>query len=147
MRVLELICVGVLIKECAYVIYVDSFSIMSFSIFNELKERGGIVKPKYGGITLPGSNHIGPGNQIKDVPILSKADGVARVHDISYNKAISQQDVREADRRAIKSFWGTKSVQGKIGAVGLGLKYGAESIFGVKYPANLPSIAGNNVYH
>ena len=120
-----------------------SISISMHSTFNTFASIGKEqVVPKYGGLVLPGSNHIGPGNNLNNVPVLSKADGVARIHDIEYNKAVSQKEVRQADLKAIKSFWNTGSIQGKIGAAGLGIKYAGESLLGVKYPNNLPIISG-----
>ena len=54
-----------------------------------------------------------------------------------YHNAKSVEDIRQADRTAIKNFSKQAlkgSFGGAIGAAGIGLKYGVESLTGVKYP-------------
>lgn len=91
---------------------------------------------KKAGLVLPFSNNIGPGNSIQEP--LNAADAIAEAHDISYAKAKKDSDVLQADKQAISEF-AYEAVQGKdpvsrfqaaIGAVGLGIKHGVESLSG-----------------
>lgn len=88
------------------------------------------------GITLPFSNNIGPGNSIQ--PARTASDAVAQGHDLHYEHAKTDSDVLSADKEAISQFAyqavsGTDPVsqlQGALGAVGLGIKHGFESLTG-----------------
>lgn len=93
-------------------------------------------KPKPGGLHFPGTNYLGPGTSDLTANVKGVADSVARKHDIAYNQAKSNEDVRAADRAAIKEFIESASsdpVRGYVGAAGIGLKYAAESVIGVQY--------------
>lgn len=95
------------------------------------------------GLTIPGSNYIGPGNDINRGPPTNEADRIARTHDIAYSNAKTQEDVYEADRTAIgsfgKDFIGSSSGHALAGAAGLGIKHVIERVAGVQYPRNLPT--------
>lgn len=97
---------------------------------------------KDGGIVLPLSRNIGPGNTIQTA--LTGADRVAQGHDLHYKYAKTDSDVYEADREGIDQFLiqaqtGTdpvNHVQGLIGAVGLSIKSAAEKIAGKTFYGN-----------
>lgn len=82
---------------------------------------------------------MGPGNDIFDEEeVVNSADFVAYMHDLEYELANSPKDIRQAEREAISSFIKDFKQSGRVadlaGVIGLGLKYGVESVFGVKYP-------------
>jgi hypothetical protein len=85
------------------------------------------------GLTLPGSNNIGPGNSIGEA--LTNADRIAQGHDLHYSEP---GNVQEADKEAISHFVHEainggnpiSQVQAALGAVGLGVKHVAEHIYG-----------------
>lgn len=89
-----------------------------------------------GGVVLPFSNNIGPGNSVQ--PARTAADSIAQGHDIHYQNAKKPSDVLSADREAIGQFIhqavGDKNpisqLQGLVGAVGLGAKHLTESLTG-----------------
>lgn len=85
---------------------------------------------------LPGHNYLGPGTKDFTAKPTDAADQVAREHDLAYLNAHSDDDIRKADREAIPKFLGTASVPGLIGAAGIGIKYGVESVTGVLYGNN-----------
>lgn len=85
---------------------------------------------------LPGHRFIGPGTQDLTAQPLDRDDEIAQHHDISYQLAESEADVRAADREAIRDFvsdW--QNPHSIVGAVGLGAKYAVESVVGVRYPS------------
>ena len=93
-------------------------------------------KPSPGGFHVPGSNYIGPGTSDLTAEVKTVADSVARKHDIAYNQAKTDAEVRQADRTAIGEFIDSARsdpIRGYIGAAGIGIKYGAESLIGVQY--------------
>lgn len=95
--------------------------------------------PRFG---PPGYKYLGPGNKLNSGKPVSKADSVARDHDLSYSVAKSADDIRAADWKAIGDFAnsiGEDPFGGVIGAVGLGAKYGVESLTGVLYPQMPPT--------
>lgn len=65
------------------------------------------------GFTLPGSNYIGPLNEMKGQRTKSKGDEIAKKHDEDYmkmtNRGAKKSDMylgySHADRRALKSSW------------------------------------------
>lgn len=87
---------------------------------------------------LPGHNYIGPGNSLDNGEPIDRDDRIAFDHDLSYTNARSESDIRAADRRAIHQFGSdflfNQNYHSAIGALGLGAKYGLESITGVLYP-------------
>ena len=94
------------------------------------------------GFVLPGYNYLGPGNSLNRGPPVNATDGIAQAHDHEYHNAKSVEDIRRSDRTAIREFSKQAfkgSLGGVIGAAGIGLKYGVESITGVQYP-----FTGNN---
>ena len=96
------------------------------------------------GITLPGSNYIGPGNRMVDkhgrpLKTKGKGDAIAKQHDEDYDKLIKQYGAKkvysgysDADRRALKHSWraakkgdaGALAVAGGMFAKKLGSKIG-----------------------
>lgn len=90
---------------------------------------------------FPGHNYLCPGNPVENGEPVDKDDRIARSHDIAYDEAFSDEHIRSADRVAIKDFGYDYLTTGNwhslVGATGLGLKYVAESVFGVQYPRNV----------
>lgn len=90
------------------------------------------------GITLPGSRYIGPGNPVNEQRALgveptTNSDRHAMNHDLDYNKAKTDQDVYNADKKAINAFFGEagtftglqptlNQIHGVIGGTGLAAK-------------------------
>ncbi|CAD7011429.1 unnamed protein product [Ceratitis capitata] len=57
------------------------------------------------GFTYPYHNYLGPRNTIyKDDESVDEADLDAYIHDLEYELASSDQDIRHADREAINNF-------------------------------------------
>lgn len=86
------------------------------------------IKSPIGGSIL-GLNYLGPGNTSRvdgntREPV-NRADAIAADHDDNYSLAKNQQDIRDADSSAIKSF-GLEALKGDylsaVGAIGLGAK-------------------------
>lgn len=86
---------------------------------------------------LPGHKYLGPGNKLDEGEPVDEDDLIARHHDEDYARAVNEEEIREADREAISSFAASGSAHGLIGAAGLGLKYGVESLTGVLYPRGM----------
>lgn len=84
-----------------------------------------------------GHKYLGPGNKLRNGKPVDEDDEIAEIHDHLYNKAKTQEDIREADRDAIKHFLDLNSAHGYLGAAGLAAKYGLESLTGVLYPRNM----------
>lgn len=86
----------------------------------------------------PGTRYLGPGNPYPNGPPQSSADKIAQKHDKSYIDAQSENDILESDWKYTKEFASdfvqNPSLQSAAGAIGLGLKTGAERIVGVQYP-------------
>ena len=86
----------------------------------------------------PKTNYLGPGNPYPNGPPQSSADSIAKKHDKSYIEARSDNDILESDWKYTKEFASDfvkqPSIQSAVGAVGLGLKTGAERVIGVQYP-------------
>lgn len=91
---------------------------------------------------LPGHKYVGPGSDLskKDKPV-DDDDRTAYEHDLAYARAKSASEIRDADLHAIQSFAkdSLNHPHAVIGAVGLGVKYIAESVVGVQYP-RLPQV-------
>lgn len=96
---------------------------------------------------LPGHNYLGPGTTDFSKKPVNAADAVARTHDLAYASATSDNDVRSADRTAISDFVATNSLPGYIGAAGLSVKYGVESITGVLYGNSSKNAEMSNKRH
>jgi len=84
------------------------------NVLNPVKVAKSVKKAVTGkGIVLPGSNYIGPGNEMKGQKTMSRGDALAKKHDEDYDKMIKRgakkTDVylgySEADKRALKSSW------------------------------------------
>lgn len=88
---------------------------------------------------IPGYNYLGPGNSINSGEPINSVDAIAREHDKLYEEARSPEYIRRADRIAIKrfatDFISRPRLGSLLGAAGLSIKYGVESITGVLYPA------------
>lgn len=114
---------------------------ISASIANRIKEKG---------VTLPGSDYIGPGNEIKIDAPRNEGDAVAKEHDVAYDDAqkaasfeIFKQHIERADYKAIRSFKEAYSKEGRwqnlVGHYGLRAKAWLESF--LKQPI-YPSFTG-----
>ncbi|RZF47550.1 hypothetical protein LSTR_LSTR009086 [Laodelphax striatellus] len=94
-------------------------------------------------MNFPWHRYLGPGNPSSNGRPVDKDDEIAKQHDIDYDTAANNCDVRSADRRAIGNFLTdvtqTYNWHSVVGALGLGVKYAAESFVGVRYPGGLPS--------
>nr|QOD39564.1 ORF1 [uncultured densovirus] len=98
-------------------------------------------------LNLPDHHFIGPGNDENDPNLpVDLDDQIAKVHDKEYSKVETQEDVFDADDRAIHDFSSdaidNKNPHSVLGAIGLKVKTELEKQFGVQYPPNLPSISG-----
>lgn len=106
---------------------------------------------KKGGITLPGSDYIGPGNKIDIDAPKSNADAIAKYHDISYQEllesarrgVISQKEfiyaINHSDKATAEQFDKEWKESGDwhafIGKHGLNFKSWVESHVGHVYPS------------
>ncbi|KAL5289595.1 hypothetical protein ACFFRR_009580 [Megaselia abdita] len=92
---------------------------------------------RVGGYTWPGKNYLGPGNPINSGEPVDDVDWDAYIYDLEYELADTKENIREADREAISNFIDDFKNNGQISEVsaiiGLSLKYGFESVFGVRY--------------
>lgn len=93
------------------------------------------------GLTLPGSEFIGPGNPIPIGAAKNPTEQIAKDHDVAYSIAQHVDDIKEADRKAIVEFGNEYKKSGdtyaKIGELGISAKENIENIIGVQYPRNL----------
>lgn len=94
------------------------------------------------GFTWPGHKYLGPGNSLHLGEATNEVDLIAQIHDVEYSLAKTDEEVREADKKAIESFWNAQDRgtgagllvdSGHLGAAGIALKYGVESLTGVLY--------------
>lgn len=94
-------------------------------------------------VSIPDHRYIGPGNDISNALPVDVDDAISKQHDIDYSKAGTQDAIKAADDIAIggfvDDFVNTGNVHSGIGALGLGVKRGLESVVGVQYPPNLPA--------
>lgn len=92
-------------------------------------------------MNFPGHNYLGPGNPVVNGEPVDEDDRIAQRHDIAYDEATSDEHIRAADRSAIghfaQDYFTTGNYHSAIGAIGLGIKYAGESVFGVQYPRNV----------
>lgn len=95
---------------------------------------------------IPGHNYIGPGTQDFNKQPVDDDDTIASAHDRAYSNAKTNEDVRRADRDAIRDFAAVGGVHGYVGAAGLAIKYGVESLTGVLYP-KIPTREGRARHH
>lgn len=91
---------------------------------------------------LPGHRFHGPGTRYLNRVPIDRDDAIAKAHDIAYANAQKPSDVRKADLEAINEFKDdvlkTGNYHSAIGAAGLSVKYGVETLTGVLYPKRLP---------
>lgn len=95
------------------------------------------MAPTRHGLVLPGYKYLGPLNSLDKGEPVNEADAIAFDHDVEYNRAQSDSDVRNADWKAINRFGksaSSGSFGGLVGALGIGTKYAVESLTGVLYP-------------
>lgn len=93
-------------------------------------------------VRFPYHKFLGPGNRApaegNDEDPVDVDDYIAAHHDNKYHFANSPDDIRVADREAIHSFGEdfleTGNWHSAVGAAGLGVKYGVESLTGILYP-------------
>ncbi|KAF5287229.1 hypothetical protein FQA39_LY16006 [Lamprigera yunnana] len=82
--------------------------------------------------------YLGPGNKLNLGEPIDEDDRIALVHNIHYNLAKTNQDIRRADKEAILSFYSnflnTGNWHSVIGGTGISVKYAIESISGIVYP-------------
>lgn len=86
---------------------------------------------------LPYHKYLGPGNDLDSGAPVNEADLIAQEHDNAYADAKKESDIQTADWNSASEFIGnfqdTGSIPSAIGAIGLGIKYGAERLLGVQY--------------
>lgn len=109
------------------------------------REEDRIAALPTGGITLPLSHYIGPGNDLElqkkeFVEPVNPVDELAMKHDEAYSKAKTQDDVLAADLTAIKGMFGeafkgdaVQFFHGLTGGLGLASKVAFETTFGPVY--------------
>lgn len=108
-----------------------------------------------GGFTTPGLKYQGPGNPTNIGKPVNDADALAEKHDLQYafasykyskgkitedefKRRITKIDEEFLKNNAVNvtsSFNPLEQVSSLVGTVGIGLKYGAESIIGQQYPS------------
>lgn len=101
------------------------------NLLNPKKVAKSVKKAVTGkGIVLPGSNYIGPGNEMKGQKTKSRGDVLAKRHDQAYDnmlkKGAKKTDVylgySRADKKALKGAWKeAKSGSGQALAVAAGM--------------------------
>lgn len=103
---------------------------------------------KNNGLTLPGSNYIGPGNSLPNGPPLHGPDIDAETHDKEYNIAKSHQEIQESDIKLLSNAGDhiaegisgkgsiSDSIYSTITGIGIGGKYLTEKLTGPIYPHN-----------
>nr|WPR17928.1 MAG: capsid protein [Chemarfal virus 64] len=94
------------------------------------------------GLTIPGSNYIGPGNSLNRGPGTSQVDDDAHQHDHAYDQAKNFKDIQEADRtllqqtgdHIIEGISGSGSIKdtvhGIIAGGGIAIKSAVENTIG-----------------
>ncbi len=119
---------------------------------------GGIVSSLSGGkedegkpiVSLPDHQFLGPGNTIDDKTPLDLDDEFARVHDILYEHAITQDDITKADEHflqdTISDIIDNGNWHSLVSYIGIGLKSSLENIVGVQYPNGLPTIVSGKLW-
>ena len=115
-----------------------------------------------GGFTTPGLKYQGPGNPTNIGKPVNEADALAEKHDLQYSLAafkyargkITEEQyksrVSKIDEEFLKnnalnitsSFNPLEQASSLVGTIGIGLKYGAESVVGQQYP----SVEKNNAF-
>ena len=99
--------------------------------------------PRIPSVTLPGSRYIGPGNSLDSGRPTNKFDSIAQIHDIEYDQAHSESDIREADVEFLINTYNseaetpTEQFHKYVGLVGISVKYAVESLTGVIYPTQV----------
>ena len=82
--------------------------------------------------TIPGHNYFGAGNHINSGAPIDSDDVIAMQHDLDYENASNENDIHEADKKAISvfifDFFKNKNWHSAIGAMGIGLKHLTEII-------------------
>lgn len=129
----------------AYNEYKNSIEYTDTETNEEVFEVQTFEKQAQSGLTLPGSNYIGPGNPLENGPPLTFTDYLAKQHDYAYANAKHSNDVFDADAKFLEDtktnflFNGNpiEKAQSAIGHVGILAKNTYEKHFGVKYPSNL----------
>lgn len=90
-------------------------------------------------LLYPGHNYLGPGNPLNNGAPVDTADEIAKVHDIEYHNATSEQDIFDSDKKAIfnfsKDFVTHPNLPSLAGAAGLTIKHAVENVTGVIYPS------------
>lgn len=83
----------------------------------------------------PGHSYLGPGTKDLSAKPQDSDDVIARTHDLAYQFAKRDSDIRNADIHAINQFAAEsyRNPHAFIGAVGLGVKLAGESLAGVQY--------------
>lgn len=88
-----------------------------------------------------GHRYFGPGNPIDNGEPIDSDDRIALIHDLHYEFAETDSDVRRADRAAIADFMSdaveNRNWHSVAGAAGLGVKYLTETVVGVQYPRGI----------
>lgn len=100
--------------------------------------------------TMTLGKYMGPGNSLVRGKPDDRVDAIAREHDIAYEQAKTQDDIKAADRRMIDQLIqldpsGYEYAKKLIGQGGIEFKSWFESKFGVMYPKGLPSSINSTV--
>lgn len=84
------------------------------------------------GLTLPGHNYIGPGNELNNGIPIDMDDSIAQEHDIAYEQAKNKDDIFKADQQALNEFgidfYENKNLHSGLGFVGIGIKHSVEKL-------------------
>ena len=92
------------------------------------------------GLTFPGQNYVGPGNPL-GLAITNQLDAIAAEHDMLYSKALTEQDIHDADELFLKrindtSLHGSEWLKGALAAYAINAKLFFEKRTGVWYGLN-----------
>lgn len=85
---------------------------------------------------IPYHKYLGPGNELSAGEPVDTDDLIALEHDRAYHSAKKQSDISNSDLHAINDFVGdfqSGNLHSAVGALGLGIKYGAEKLLGPLY--------------
>ncbi|KAF5282355.1 hypothetical protein FQA39_LY17599 [Lamprigera yunnana] len=92
---------------------------------------------------FPYHKYLGPRNELNMGEPIDGDDRIALVHDIHYQIAKTNEDVRQADEESILDFYNNFLSSGNwhslIGGTGLSIKYIVESIINMQYPKLMSS--------
>lgn len=102
------------------------------------------------GFTWPNYNYLGPGNSLDRGAPVSPVDAAARDHDIAYDRALTFDDVKAADEKAISSFssrlFSEEHTAALMGVYGLASKTITERLYGQPIYPSLSNLRNRSLH-